>query len=85
MVYHECPKDVLSMPDRPFSYHLKAGIPLSLCVHFLTDRGLNLGDTEQTARQSKTGFSFSFTGTSASLESRYHMFIKNIYIKKKKK
>ena len=54
-----CPKDVVSMTDRPFSYLLKAGIPLSQYVHF-RDRGLSLGDKVWMARQSKTGFYFSF-------------------------
>ena len=57
MVYRECPKVVVSMPDRPFPYPLKAGVLLSLNVH--RDKGLCLGDAVRTAIGSKSGFSFS--------------------------
>ena len=57
MVDRECPKDI-SMPDGSFSYLLKAGVPLSLC--YTSRQGLNLEDAVWTAKQSKTGFYFSF-------------------------
>ena len=55
MVNHECPKYVVSMPDRPFSFLLKAGVPLSLCVH-LRDKGLSLGDVVWTVDSPRLEF-----------------------------